>query len=104
MSTFAPITPASPSASHWGLPVSSRISAAREGFCLTGLILAVVLPSALQPLIGRQAALLALGGVLGIALMIALPIFCAWLASVRLQIAVPRNALRVFRVSTHVTA
>ena len=36
----------------------SRISAAREGFGLVGLILAVVLPSALQQLIGRQAALL----------------------------------------------
>ena len=70
----------------------SRISAAREGFGLVGLILAVVLPSALQQLIGRQAALLALAAVLAVALLIALPIFRGWLASVRLQIAVPPDA------------
>ncbi|MBU3029684.1 MFS transporter [Paracoccus marinaquae] len=70
----------------------SRISAAREGFGLAGLILAGVLPSALQPLIGRQTALLALAAVLAVALLIALPIFRGWLASVRLQIAVPPDA------------
>ncbi len=70
----------------------SRISAAREGFGLVGLILAVVLPSALQQLIGRQAALLALAAVLAVALLIALPIFRGSLASVRLQIAVPPDA------------
>lgn len=70
----------------------SRISASREGFGLAGLILAGVLPSALQPLIGRQAALLALAAVLAVTLLIALPIFRGWLASVRLQIAVPPDA------------
>lgn len=70
----------------------SRISAGREGVGLAGLILAGVLPSALQPLIGRQAALLALAAVLAVALLIALPIFRGWLASVRLQIAVSPDA------------
>lgn len=51
-----------------------------------------MLPAALQPLIGRQAALQALAAVLALTLLIALPIFRGWLASVRLQIAVPPDA------------
>lgn len=70
----------------------SRISAAREGFGLAGLILAVVLPSTLQPVLGRQAALMALAGVLAALLLITLPIFRRWLASVRLQIRIVPDA------------
>lgn len=70
----------------------ARISAAREGFGLAGLILAVVLPSALQPVIGRQAALMAMAALLAVTLMIALPIFRRWLASARLQVKAPPDA------------
>lgn len=56
----------------------SRISAWREGFGLGGLVAAVVLPAALAPLIGRQAALLVMAAVLIAGLAAALPGFLRW--------------------------
>lgn len=70
----------------------TRISAARESFGLTGLILAVVLPSALQPVLGRQFALLTLAAVLTAMFLFALPVFLRWLRSTRLQVTALRNA------------
>lgn len=70
----------------------SRISAAREGFGLAGLILAVVLPSALAPLIGREAALMALAFVLIAVLALTLPVFRRWRAGARLEVTAPPDA------------
>ncbi|MDP5308902.1 MFS transporter [Paracoccus spongiarum] len=64
----------------------ARISALREGFGLAGLILAVVLPSALAPVIGRQGALLVMAGLLIVALAITLPVFLRWRREARLDL------------------
>lgn len=79
----------------------ARISTMREGLGLAGLILAVSLPAALGPLIGRQAALLALAGVLAVGLALCLPLFLRWQARTRLDLTVLPGAaatgLRAFR-------
>ncbi len=70
----------------------SSISATREGFGLAGLILAVILPSALAPAIGRMLALQLLALLLIAGLALALPVFRRWLAAVRLEVAAPMDA------------
>ncbi|MFS4439538.1 MFS transporter [Paracoccaceae bacterium GXU_MW_L88] len=70
----------------------ARISAMREGFGLAGLILAVVLPSALAPVMGREAALLTLAALLTVLLIVTLPIFRRWLAEARLEVTAPPDA------------
>ncbi|WP_157994787.1 MFS transporter [Paracoccus tegillarcae] len=70
----------------------SRISAAREGFGLAGLMVAVVLPAALTPLMGRQGALLALAGVLILTLLLTLPVFLRWLSRARLHVTAQPDA------------
>lgn len=70
----------------------SRISAVRESFGLAGLILAVVLPSALQPVLGRQLALLTLAVILVAMFLLTLPVFIGWSRSVRLRVTVMPDA------------
>ncbi|MCF3973339.1 MFS transporter [Paracoccus sp. EGI L200073] len=68
----------------------ARISGTREAMGLAGLIVAVTLPAALAPSIGRAGALLALSAVLLLGLAVALPLFLRWQQSVRLELrAVP---------------
>lgn len=64
----------------------ASISAVREGFGLVGLILAVVLPAALAPLIGRPAALLTMAVLLALILAGALPVFLRWRRAARLEL------------------
>ncbi|WP_313136492.1 MFS transporter [Paracoccus jeotgali] len=64
----------------------ARISAAREGFGLAGLIAAVVLPAFLAPLIGRQAGLLITALLLAVALAVTLPLFRRWRQGARLEL------------------
>lgn len=56
----------------------ARISAMREAFGLAGLVLAVVLPAALAPWIGRGPALAVMAGLLAVLLMFAVPVFARW--------------------------
>ena len=64
----------------------SRISGFREGFGLAGLILAVSLPAGLAVVVGRQASLMALAGVLAIGMAICLPLFLRWRRGARFDL------------------
>lgn len=76
----------------------SRISAAREGFGLAGLILAVVLPAALAPALGRQGALMVMAAMLVVALVVALPVFLRWRRMVRLELRAQPDSRPDWRV------
>lgn len=70
----------------------ARISGMREGAGLIGLILAVTLPAALAPLLGRQGALLVLAGVLALGLAVCLPVFLRWRRGVVLELTLQPGA------------
>lgn len=74
-------------------PDKARISAAREGFGLAGLILAVVLPAALAPSLGRAGALLLVAVILAAILAAALPVFLRWRRRARMELCA-RHDLR----------
>lgn len=79
LTTFGGVWRAAPAA-------KARISGAREGAGLIGLILAVTLPAALAPMLGRQGALLVLAGVLALGLTVCLPVFLRWRRDVVLEL------------------
>lgn len=74
----------------------ARISGAREAMGLAGLIVAVTLPAALAPAMGRGAALTVLAWALVAGLALCLPPFLRWQARTRLELqAMPDAAIRL---------
>lgn len=74
----------------------ARISGMREAMGLAGLIVAVTLPAALSPVMGRGPALLALAAVLVVGLALCLPPFLRWQARTRMELqAIPGDHVRL---------